>query len=118
MSLHLRCELRSRTGTALRLSATQLDENRAARPFIGHGLHASDRLGARISDQTTFAARKAAISADKYPTSPRISSVCAPSAGPIQRVAPGVSDSLGTIPGNLIGVPSGSLCCSNILRAW
>ncbi len=44
-------------------------------------------------------------------------SVCSPSAGPSQRVAPGVSESLGTMPGTFSGVPSPSANCSIMARA-
>ena len=49
-----------------------------------------------------------AILSVSYPNDDRTSSVCSPSRGPSHRVAPGVSDSLGTMPGTFSGLPSGN----------
>ena len=47
----------------------------------------------------------------------KISSVCSPSLGAAVRIAPGVAESLGTMPGTLSGSPSPAMTLSIMPRA-
>src|SRR6185503_1131957 len=59
-----------------------------------------------VVDHRMFFCLNAVISAAEYPISRRTVSVCSPNFGAAERIAPGVAESLGTIPGTFSGSPS------------
>src|SRR5690606_38461166 len=69
-------------------------------------------------DQARPRARQSASVAASRPSAPSTSAVCSPRPGAGLRISPGVALSLGTMPGTLIGVPSGKLASRIMPRAW